>query len=49
MRQANVAMGICSGSDEVSEAFSQDILKIEVNGPDVRRHPSENRKSLMLS
>ncbi|GKU08591.1 unnamed protein product [Fusarium langsethiae] len=31
---ANDTMGIASKSDDTSEAFSQDILKIEINGPE---------------
>ena len=36
--QANDAIGIGSETNDTSEAFSQDILKIEINGLEVRTH-----------
>lgn len=41
--QTNIAMGIRMGADEKdvgSAAFSQDILKIEISGPDVSSSPA---------
>ncbi len=43
--QANVAMGIRSGASKDNMTlpmFSDDILKIEISGPDVRGHDRLN-------